>query len=42
VPGKLLTYNITLLVHAIYEIGMEPSSDGEPAVPAVLKFPGVA
>lgn len=28
VLGKLLAYNITLLVHAIYELGMEPSFDG--------------
>jgi transposase len=27
--GKLLAYNITLLVHAIYELGLEPRFSGE-------------
>ncbi|HEY7309573.1 MAG TPA: transposase [Gemmataceae bacterium] len=42
VLGKLLAYNITLLVHAIYELGLGPSfGEDEPAPPAILKFPGV-
>lgn len=39
--GKLLAYNITRLVHAIYKLGLEPELGGEPAVIAVLRFPGV-
>jgi transposase/predicted nucleic acid-binding Zn finger protein len=39
VLGKLLAYNITLLVHAIYELGLEPRFGGEPGEPpAILPF----
>jgi transposase len=41
VLGKLLAYNITCLVHAIYELGLDPAFAEEPALPALLKFPGV-
>ncbi len=40
--GKLLAYNITLLVHAIYELQLEPTLRNEsPDGPATLRFPGV-
>ncbi|HTV56666.1 MAG TPA: hypothetical protein VMI06_17345 [Terriglobia bacterium] len=39
--AKLLAYNITLLVHAIYELHLEPSFGGEHCPPTILKFPGV-
>jgi transposase len=41
VLGKLLAYNITQLVHAIYELGLEPAFGNESAAPAILNFPGV-
>lgn len=41
VLGKLLAYNITCLVHATYELGIDPEFAEKPALPAILKFPGV-
>ncbi len=41
VLAKLLAYNLTCLVHAIFELGLDPTFGEEPALPAILKFPGV-
>jgi hypothetical protein len=40
VLGKLLAYNVTLLVHAIYELNLEPvfGLDKVDEQPAILPF----
>ena len=42
VLGKLLSYNITCLVHAIYELGLDPTFSERPEECTILRFPGVA